>query len=278
MPRPGGYDSRRPGYMYLMARGSERQIGITGEPQRRLATHRRDGWQLIEVTAAMPGDQAAAIERQIKRHLRHQRMLLPGSTEKWDGNRWNPGSLQQIWQQTGVYGGYTPRSSYGGQQVRRFNYKPPAEPRGPITRPAPAPAMHPATSASLDLAITLIGPLVGAFILWLTLLVTAAFSPWVAGLLVAGCTIAASNVNRLDLGGWGVFAAVCLRFYAATLLVALGPFAVFGAAILATVWISELMRALVQRRRRIAAERALASPVQSPGHAWLDVPVIDGLH
>ena len=51
-----GYKKSLNGYLYLMRRYGEQQIGITNVPKRRLETHGTQGWQLIELSGPFSGE------------------------------------------------------------------------------------------------------------------------------------------------------------------------------------------------------------------------------
>lgn len=262
MQRSGGYDPNRPGYMYFMVRGSERQIGITGNPQARLATHRRNGWQLVELTGAMPGWQALAVEGQVKRHLRRQQLLLPGSTEEWDGRRWNPGSLQQIWAQTGVTG----FRAGGGSSEQRWNYKPPAAPAA-LSTPRTK-TLSPVMTSSLGIAAGVFMASVLTLVLWTLFVGVAAASPWgaAAAATVSGAAACAARpVGRWFHSGWlTVYWAIGWAIITATVLLFLGWFAVPTAAAIGAGWL------IVYSGGR---ETTPPPAMKAPARDWMGYPV-----
>lgn len=85
-----GYKPNLPGFVYLLARGEsevQRKLGITNVPKRRLATHSRNGWQVLEVSPAFDGALARRAESDFFALLtttgvRQQRVEI---TDRFDG-------------------------------------------------------------------------------------------------------------------------------------------------------------------------------------------------
>jgi hypothetical protein len=77
-----GYDPSKPGYLYLMERPGEQQIGITNVPDDRLGRHRRDGWSLVELIGPMDGQVAFDRERAMKQFIQTLD-TVPGTLENW---------------------------------------------------------------------------------------------------------------------------------------------------------------------------------------------------
>ena len=93
----GGYDPNQPGYLYLMERDGEQQVGISGDLNRRVRRHRGDGWsRLVDTAGPMSGDEAAAIEKRIKAWLRLNVGTLPGSSESWSTANLEVRSLDEL--------------------------------------------------------------------------------------------------------------------------------------------------------------------------------------
>lgn len=84
-----GYDPNEDGYLYLLRQDDWEmfQIGITNFPERRIATHRRNGWDLIEIRGPMTGQLAQQWETAILRMLKAQGADLANSkiAGKFDG-------------------------------------------------------------------------------------------------------------------------------------------------------------------------------------------------
>ncbi len=84
-----GYNPSRDGYVYLLVdelRGYH-QIGITNTPESRLNTHRRNGWELLDLRGPMDGYAARDLEDSIKRFLSAQadRFTRDSHPERFDG-------------------------------------------------------------------------------------------------------------------------------------------------------------------------------------------------
>jgi len=79
----GGYDPNKPGYMYLMERTGEQQIGITNVPDDRIGHHRDNGWSLLELTPAADGHAVRTLETLLRRWLKAEIGVLPGTAENW---------------------------------------------------------------------------------------------------------------------------------------------------------------------------------------------------
>lgn len=92
----GAFDVDKPGYLYLMARAGEQQVGITNNLKERLLTHSRRGWELMDASNAMSGHRVAAIELHIRRWLRAQGWVLSGTLENWSTAHLEVTSLQEL--------------------------------------------------------------------------------------------------------------------------------------------------------------------------------------
>lgn len=90
------YSRSAPSWMYLMSKCGQQQIGITGNPIRRMKTHKLNGWNLIELRG--PGDGVAIfeVERQVKKFLREKVVLVHGSYEAWHTDKMDVVSLKEL--------------------------------------------------------------------------------------------------------------------------------------------------------------------------------------
>ena len=91
-----GYNPGKPGWLYFMERPGEMQIGITNDPDRRLATHAREGWELVEMDGPRCGTTILRREKAIKKHLRENDLLIEGTHENWLSSMWSPHSITAI--------------------------------------------------------------------------------------------------------------------------------------------------------------------------------------
>ena len=97
-----GYKRDENGYLYLMERVGEQQIGITNEPEIRIKTHERDGWELIELAGPFSGELALSREGELKEWLKGSIGTLEGTTENWDINRLQVKSLEELYAHAGL--------------------------------------------------------------------------------------------------------------------------------------------------------------------------------
>lgn len=83
-----GFDPTAPGFLYLLRdelRGLQ-QFGITNVPERRLATHRKNGWEVLDVVGPADGYWIDETELAIKHFLRDRGVLLARDyPDKFDG-------------------------------------------------------------------------------------------------------------------------------------------------------------------------------------------------
>jgi hypothetical protein len=89
-----GFDPNKDGWLYFLSHPDWEmlQIGITNVPDDRLSTHRRLGWQLLELRGPMNGDLARQWETDILRMLKRRKVSdvdvniagrFTGYTESW---------------------------------------------------------------------------------------------------------------------------------------------------------------------------------------------------
>ena len=91
-----GYNPGKPAWLYFMERPGEMQVGITNHPDQRLATHAREGWQLVEMDGPHCGQEIVDRETAIRKHLRENSLLIEGTRENWATAMWSPHSLAAI--------------------------------------------------------------------------------------------------------------------------------------------------------------------------------------
>ncbi len=78
-----GYKTREPGYIYLMERHAEQQVGITNEPEVRLKHHQGQRWVLLDIMGPMPGQDALDLENAVKKLIGDRHIVLPRTRENW---------------------------------------------------------------------------------------------------------------------------------------------------------------------------------------------------
>lgn len=91
-----GYDQTSSGYLYLLRREDLdlQQFRITNHPDQRLATHRRNGWELLDVIGPADGLWIVETETALARFFRAKGSLLPhdypdrfdGFSESWQSD------------------------------------------------------------------------------------------------------------------------------------------------------------------------------------------------
>lgn len=106
-----GFDPNLDGYLYLLIHPiwEMYQIGITNFPEKRLATHGRRGWQVIELRGPMEGSLAQDWETGMLRMLRGKGANLgtselqgafDGFTESWSIDNYAVSNLVQLMKET----------------------------------------------------------------------------------------------------------------------------------------------------------------------------------
>lgn len=98
----GGYNVDEPGYVYLMARPGEQQVGITNNLTQRITAHTRQGWTLLDASDAMSGERAAQIELVVRRWLRTQGWTIAGTLENWSTAHLEIRTLRELFAAAGV--------------------------------------------------------------------------------------------------------------------------------------------------------------------------------
>lgn len=102
-----GFDPNKDGWLYFLNHPDWEmlQIGITNVPDDRLATHKRLGWEVLELRGPMNGDLARQWETDILRILRMKKALVgtteiagrfTGYTESWLRNTYPVKSLKEL--------------------------------------------------------------------------------------------------------------------------------------------------------------------------------------
>ena len=89
-----GYSPDEKGYLYLLTKeeGQLQQFGITNSPENRLRTHKKNGWEVLDVVGPADGLWVLQTETALKRFFRVSDLLLPrdypdkfdGFSESWD--------------------------------------------------------------------------------------------------------------------------------------------------------------------------------------------------
>jgi hypothetical protein len=102
-----GFDPNKEGWLYFLEHSDWEmlQIGITNVPDDRLATHKRLGWEVLELRGPMEGDLARQWETDILRMLRKKKANIGGTdiagrfsgyTESWMKESFPVNSLVEL--------------------------------------------------------------------------------------------------------------------------------------------------------------------------------------
>jgi hypothetical protein len=102
-----GFDPNKDGWLYFLSHPDWEmlQIGITNVPDDRLSTHKRLGWEVLELRGPMDGDLARQWETDILRMLRKKNAIVgnteiagkfTGFSESWIKNSFPVSSLKEL--------------------------------------------------------------------------------------------------------------------------------------------------------------------------------------
>jgi hypothetical protein len=83
-----GYDPTAEGYLYLLTRdeGTIQQFGISNVPEQRIAKHKRNGWEVLDVMGPADGYWVLETETALKMFFKKKGVLLDGALlDKFDG-------------------------------------------------------------------------------------------------------------------------------------------------------------------------------------------------
>ena len=98
----GGYKSKLDGWFYLMARPGEQQIGISNYIDKRLRTHDKSGWYVLDVVGPADGGLVLETEKVFKKWLRTDIGLVPGTHENWFSADLEVCSLGELKSRSGI--------------------------------------------------------------------------------------------------------------------------------------------------------------------------------
>jgi hypothetical protein len=97
-----GYRPSKPAWLYLVGKHGEQKIGISNAPKRRLATHRGNGFTLLELRGPMDGFKAKEIEFAIKFWIKSKNMAIKGTQENWRTDDMCVSSLLDLGRRAGL--------------------------------------------------------------------------------------------------------------------------------------------------------------------------------
>ena len=92
--------------MYLMElkdSPGQQQIGITNHHFKRIETHEKKKWKLLDITKkSYLGKEVLDTETLIKRWLKSKEILVPGTKENWFTSKLKVKTLAEIQQKCGI--------------------------------------------------------------------------------------------------------------------------------------------------------------------------------
>ena len=102
-----GFNPKKDAWLYLVFNDEldMNQIGITNDPKSRLAVHRRNGWEIVDLRGPMPGDLARDLESRVLSSLSLRGALLgtrrgpnrfDGFTEAWSSDSLKVTDISQL--------------------------------------------------------------------------------------------------------------------------------------------------------------------------------------
>lgn len=97
-----GFKQSLPAWFYLLQRPGEQQLGVTNKLKNRLIRHAGFGWSEVEVVGPFPGDQVLDLEKKLKKWIRREVGLVPGTHENWFTARLEVNSLAELKAVSGV--------------------------------------------------------------------------------------------------------------------------------------------------------------------------------
>ena len=91
-----GFNPGMASWFYLLERLGEQQFGITNHIEDRLKHHSRFGWSVIEMSGPHDGEKVQRAEAFLKKWLRKEIGLIPGTTENWQIEKLEVASLMNL--------------------------------------------------------------------------------------------------------------------------------------------------------------------------------------
>ena len=91
-----GFNPGKPAWLYLLERKNEQQIGITNYKEDRLKYHSYYGWTEIEITGPHDGQLVQDVEAILKKWLRKNIGVIPGTYENWYTKNLKVNSLKDL--------------------------------------------------------------------------------------------------------------------------------------------------------------------------------------
>ena len=85
-----------------MHRPGEQQIGITNDYERRIRTHEKHGWILLDVRGPSDGEKVLETEKDLKKWLKENIGVIDQTTENWPTTRLEVQSLMELKKISGI--------------------------------------------------------------------------------------------------------------------------------------------------------------------------------
>lgn len=85
-----------------MARPGEQQLGISNYIDKRLKTHDKSGWYVLDVVGPVNGEHVLETEKRLKKWLRSAIGLVPGTHENWFTTALEVHSLADLKTRSGI--------------------------------------------------------------------------------------------------------------------------------------------------------------------------------
>lgn len=99
---PYGFDTSIDGWIYLMSRPGEQQIGITNNLKQRIDQHKKKGWTPVDEKGPFEGSDILAIEKSLKKWLKENVGVIDGTTENWTTTSMEVYSLTELKVKSGI--------------------------------------------------------------------------------------------------------------------------------------------------------------------------------
>lgn len=98
----GGYKTSQEGWLYLLAKPDQHKIGITNNLSKRIKTHEKRGWAILDCIGPREGLLIYEMEYKLKLWLKESNALVSGSREAWHTSFLSVSSLTELSNATGI--------------------------------------------------------------------------------------------------------------------------------------------------------------------------------
>ena len=97
-----GFNPGNEAWFYLLERPGEQQFGITNFIDDRLKHHSKFGWHVVEILGPRDGKEIQKAEAFLKKWLRKEIGLVPGTTENWQISKLDVQSISELKKLSGL--------------------------------------------------------------------------------------------------------------------------------------------------------------------------------